>query len=331
MTQPPDPAEPPPSEPTATPSTPPTDDQPTVAWTPSDASGRPSEPAASPPVAVPTVDAASPIISAAPLAGAAGASGTPFATAEPAVPGAPPAADAPLVGWTPPGPAAPVATSDGFVLAGVGARLVAYLLDWVIVAIIPGVLSLLVSDFSAIGDAIKAGRSAGSPVLTPVTTQTVLIELIGLGINFLYFVGLWTSGWRATLGQRLLSIQVADAATGHGLSLLAASKRWLLFGAPLGLLAFLPGVAGYSGLASTALLLLLLITTVMDARKQGLQDKVASSLVIRRATSGSGAILAGCLLLILIVGLIAIIFSAVAAAAMAPQLRDLLDEIGNSI
>ena len=76
-------------------------------------------------------------------------------------------------------------------------------------------LSLLVSDFSAIGDAIRVGRSAGSPVITPVTTQTVLIELIGLGINFLYFVGLWTSGWRATIGQRLLSIQVADVATGQ--------------------------------------------------------------------------------------------------------------------
>jgi hypothetical protein len=254
MTQPPDPAEPQPSEPTApleppvpsAPVTPSTDDQPTVAWTPTDPAGSSSEPATPAPVPDAADTPASPIISAAPLAGAAGASGAPFASADPAAPaapGAPPpaAADAPLVGWTPPGPAAPVATSDGFVLAGVGARFVAFLLDAVVVAIVPGILMILVSDFSGIADAIRAGRSAGSAaVATPVTMQSVLIELIGLGINFLYFVGLWTSGWRATLGQRLLSIQVADAATGHGLSLAAASKRWLAFGAPLNLLAFVP-------------------------------------------------------------------------------------------
>jgi hypothetical protein len=53
--------------------------------------------------------------------------------------------------------------------------------------------------------------------------------------------------------------------------------------------------------------------------------------VIRRATSGSGAVLAGCLALILIVGLIAIVYSAIVATALAPELKDLFDEIGNSI
>lgn len=327
MTQPPSPADPPPP-----------DEQPTVAWTPTESpepaeAAAPAEPASPADPSAPSTPA-SPIISAAPLAGAAGASGAPFASADPAAPGAIPTGEPPLVAWTPPGPAAAaVANRDGFVLSGVIARLVAYFIDGVLVSIIPTLIGVILNDQSTtVGGVQVNGSGVAVPAAATVTLQRVLLEFIGLGINFLYFVGLWTSGWRATVGQRLLAIQVVDTASGEGLDLAAASKRWLAFGAPLALLSLVPGLASLSSLLSLGLVLLLLVTTITNPRRQGLQDRFAGSLVIRRATSGDGAVLVGCLILVLLLVAIGILFSAFAIASLGPDYWDrLFEEIGNSI
>src|SRR4051812_10689454 len=325
MTQPPDPDAPPPTPdgqvpvPDLTPDPRATDDQPTVAWTPGapspgstspDPGAAAAGPSHEPPHPSDRPPSASPIISAAPPGGAAGASGAPFDPAVPATPATPGAAGfgssggqspsappqpgdgSPVVGWAVPAPAVAVANADGFVLAGVGALAVAFLVDAFIVGLVPAVLGAVLNGTGGFGTIGPNGAITDAPPQR--TVQTLLVELIGLGINFLYFVGLWTSGSRATLGQRLLAIEVADASSGQRLSLGAAVRRWIAFGAPLALLAYVPGLSGASGLLSLLLLVLILITTATDARRRGIQDKFAGSLVVRKATSGSGAILAGC-------------------------------------
>jgi uncharacterized RDD family membrane protein YckC len=239
-----------------------------------------------------------------------------------------PAPAGPVVAWETPGAAVSAPGAEGYVIAGMGARLVAFLLDWVIVLIVPTILSILVVDWAAIFRQIT--DAAGRPTTTTsftmeITPQLILVTLIGLAIEFIYFVGFWTSGGQATPGMRGLKMKVVDAATGSTVSLTAATKRWVALGWPLGLLAIAPGLQSVNGVAQFALLLFLFFTAITNDRRQGLHDKWASSLVIRSTTSGDGATVVGCLLLIVIVVGFTIIAISVLFAAMAPQMQELID------
>ena len=202
------------------------EDQPTVAWTPPEPPTEPTPTQPAPldvPAPVPTdstpTDAtappASPIISASPA--------VPPDPADPAAPAAAAAAAgaAPLVGWEAPPPASAAPGREGYVIAGMGARLVAYFIDSLIVSIIPTVLTLLVVDYSGMMQQAIDAAESGTPAaqtsfVMAVTPELILVTLISVAIQFLYFVGFWTSGARATLGMRGLRMQVVDAATGSG-------------------------------------------------------------------------------------------------------------------
>ena len=158
-----------------------------------------------------------------------------------------------MVAWETPAAAAAAAPgAAGYVIAGMGARVVAFFLDWVIVLIVPAILSILVVDWASLFQQIA--DSASSPTATTsftmaMTPQVILITLIGLALQFIYFVGLWTSGGQATLGMRGLRMKVVDVATGGTLSLTAATKRWVAMGWPLAVLALIPALQSVSGIA----------------------------------------------------------------------------------
>ena len=320
------------------------EDQPTVAWTPpeSPAEQAPGEvpltestptqpapldvPAPAPTDSTPldaTAPAASPIISASPT--------VPPDSTDPSAAAAA-AAAAPLVGWEAPPPASAAPGREGYVIAGMGARLVAYFIDSLIVSIIPTVLTLLVVDYSGMMQQAIDAAESGTPAaqtsfVMAVTPELILVTLISVAIQFLYFVGFWTSGARATPGMRGLRMQVVDAATGGGLSLVQATKRFIALGAPLALLILIPALQSAAGIAQFALSLFLFFTAITNDRRQGLHDKWANSLVIRSTTSGDGAVVIGCLVLVVISVALAIILSVAAFAAMAPQIEELLREM----
>jgi hypothetical protein len=122
-------------------------------------------------------------------------------------------------------------------------------------------------------------------------------------------------------------MQVVDAATGGSLSLTAATKRFVALGAPLALLILVPALQSAAGIAQFALSLFLFFTAITNDRRQGLHDKWANSLVIRSTTSGDGAVVIGCLLLIVIVVGFGIILFAALLAAMGPQLEEMFREM----
>ncbi len=264
---------------------------------------------------------------------------SPIISASPSVPtdatGPSPAAGAPLVGWEAPAPAGAAPGREGYVIAGMGARLVAYFIDGLIASIIPTILTFLVVDYTGLMqqviDASRTGAATGQTTFTlPVTPALILVTLISLAIQYLYFVGFWTSGARATPGMRGLKIQVVDATTGGTLSLAAATKRFIALGSPLALLALVPALQSAAGVAQFALSLFLFFTAITNDRRQGLHDKWANSLVIRSTKSGDGAVVVGCLALIVIMGLLAIILFATLFAAMAPQLQEMIREMEQS-
>ncbi len=319
-TQPP-PAEPPQAQP-AWPSAPPSAD----AWTPPAAAPAGDQP---PP---PT----SPIISASP----SGVPPAPSGWQQPGPAGVPPS----QTGWQQPGPAGPAgpvvgwetpaaastAGSAGYVISGMGARIVAYFLDGLIVAIVPIILSLFVIDWGELfrQAAENPGVTSGATTsfTMAVTPQLVLVTLIGLAIEFIYFVGFWTSGGQATPGMRLLKMKVVDVATGGVLSLSAATKRFIALGAPLSLLSLVPAAAiqSLAGLLEFLLLLVLFFTAITNDRRQGLHDKWANSLVIRSTTSGDGATIVGCLLFIVIICVVGIVAGGIFFAAVGPDLEEFM-------
>ena len=275
-----------------------------------------------------------------------GPSPDPGSTPPPGPP-APPLSDAPTTAWQVPTPPAtsgwrlptgpvPVPGVADHVIAGVAARSIAWILDGILVGLIPAILSLTLIDWTAVMDEIARSvqeRRAGEPstVALPMTPEVLLVTLIGVGISFLYLVGLWTSGGQATLGMRGLRMRVVDATSGGGLSLWAAVKRWLVIGGPLSVLAVLPGLESLIGVVAIALPFILLLTTFADVRHQGLHDRIASSLVIRSTSSGAGStVIAGCIV-IAIVGALIVLVTVATFVAIGPALDRLIIEPGNVI
>ncbi len=334
MTQPPDDRPPMPKEPPETPDAPATE-PPTVAWTPPPA----GDPAVPPDATVPR-EPTDPVGGPTPLQPDEAVSASPILSATTTPPVSTDQAQTPtgtgatpIVGWQAPAPAAAAPNREGYVIAGVGARVVAWLFDALIVTAIPAALSFFLLDYRAMfRDLVEAARvdPSGSTFTIPITTDIVLITLISTGISFIYLVGFWT-GSGATPGMRGLKLQVVDARTGGTLSVVQAAKRWALLGWPLGLLTLIPALQSLGGVGQFALTIVVFFTTIVNERRQGIHDKVAGSLVTRSVTSGDGATVVGCLVFGVLVILLGIISSVAFFAAVGPELEQLMIDIGNSI
>jgi uncharacterized RDD family membrane protein YckC len=348
MTQPPDERPPRPDEPEGDAAP---ENAPTVAWTPPESDGEPPAPeAGTPPPPEPQSEPLPPVepVEPAPPPAAAGgpiisATTTPPASewqtpAEPAAPGVPPVVP-PGGGWEMPTAVAALPQQQGYVIAGVGARIVGWLIDVTLAGIVPGILAFAVVDWTGImREAIEqarlspSGQITGMPAATiPVTLDYILATLIGLGVQFLYFVGFWTSRWQATPGMIGLKMRVVDANTGSTLSVLQATKRWIALGWPLALLALVPALQAVQGLLQLGLTVFLFFTTVTNDRKQGLHDKFANSLVTRSVTSGNGATFAGCLVWGVLVILISFIAFTLFFAAVMPEMIDYIRETNPNV
>jgi uncharacterized RDD family membrane protein YckC len=287
----------------------------------------PAEPSAPAP-AEPPAQPSGPIISAAPTP-------TPPASGwqTPGQP-TPPPTPAAGTGWEVPAtPAAAAPAQTGYVIAGPGARIVAWLIDTTLAGVIPALISLSLFDwtgmFQGIFDALErdpTGRSFDpNAFAVPMTIDILLVNLIGTGILYLYFVGFWTSRWLATPGMIGLKMRIVDATTGGGISILQATKRWLAFGFWLPLLGVVPALQSALGLIQFGLVIFLFFTTVTNERRQGLHDRWANTLVIRSSTSGDGATFAGCLVWGVMLILLAFIGWTLLFAAMMPALQEYID------
>ena len=243
--------------------------------------------------------------------------------------------NAPVVRWQLPEPPAAAPNREGYVIAGVGGRIVAYLIDAVLVSIVPTILSLILVDYSGLFEQVRrsiaTGQTGQAAIVVPMTLDLILLSFIGVAIRYLYFVGFWTSGGRATPGMRSLRMQVVDARSGGPLSIGQATKRWAGLGAPLTLLTIVPVLQGVTGLVQSGLVMVIFFTIVANDRRQGLHDRWANSLVIRDARSGDGATALGCVLLAALLIAFGIIVGAITIIAVGPAFQQLLIDIGNSI
>ena len=253
-----------------------------------------------------------------------GAQPQPSYGAQPQSPyGAPPYGASPPAGpamaWAPPenvvvaGPGV-----AGLIYAGTLARVVAYIIDSILLGI---VTSIATAPFAASIAGAFDPRRGGNIAISPIAL------IITVGASAIYFIGFWSSGWRGTPGMKLLRLQLGDAATGRTLTPEQAVRRWIGFGTFVQLASFVPALGLLANGGLFLWTIVLLISTATSSTKQGLHDRFASTAIVQPYGSGSTAVIVGCLVLI---GL-AVILSFVSLIFLGSQVSAILSEVGTSV
>jgi uncharacterized RDD family membrane protein YckC len=219
----------------------------------------------------------------------------------PQQPAAPPPASPP----PPPGPSqppsmpawtsnitstAPVAGPAGLFYADVPNRIIAYIIDAIIVGITSAIIGAVL--FAVVGSPTTLRQVADPNSLLGFRFETstnyvssLLYAIVGAGISAAYFIYTWTA-MRATVGMRLLGMQVGNAADGATLTMEQAVRRWLALGGVFTLaqtLNPLPLVGLLLGLAALIWVIALIVTTAQSPKKQGLHDQFAGTIVVKAA------------------------------------------------
>ena len=160
------------------------------------------------------------------------------------------------------------ATSSALAPAAVVTRVIAYIIDAIILGILGIViLGIIVNDVTIVGSIIRA----------------VIYAVLG----FLYFGYTWTA-WKASPGQRILGLMTVNAADGAALTWNQATMRWAFLFGPSILNSLFQLGGGLSSIVNLIVLvyyIYLLYTTATDPRKQGFHDKQATSLVIAKTAT----------------------------------------------
>ena len=160
------------------------------------------------------------------------------------------------------------ATSSALAPAAVVTRVIAYIIDAIILGILGiVVLGIIVNDVTIVGSIIRA----------------VIYAVLG----FLYFGYTWTA-WRASPGQRILGLMTVNAADGAALTWNQAVMRWAFLFGPSILNSLFQLGGSLSSIVNLLVLvyyIYLLYTTATDPRKQGFHDKQATSLVIAKTAT----------------------------------------------
>ncbi|HEU5224416.1 MAG TPA: RDD family protein [Actinomycetota bacterium] len=171
----------------------------------------------------------------------------------------PPPAPSPSVVWESPEVAA--GPAPGIEFAPHGARLVAYILDGIIIGILVGI-------FVAFGSGILfSGATYEGDRVVSITTSAALIAtvffVIGGAIGLLYFPFFWATGG-STLGMRPFNLRVVrdrdGGKIGWGTAILRLIGLWI----------------------AAAVFYIGFIWVFIDQRRRGWQDLIAGTVVIKQ-------------------------------------------------
>ncbi len=222
-------------------------------------------------------------------------------------PSGPPPGIAPGMSWAPPlaDSSYAVAGAVGLRYADVLPRFVAWFIDVLLLGIIGSVISVFTSSMSFGSVDLATLMSGQANVLQGdaygrMLLITFLAALLTTVIDLGYFVLLWTSSGRATLGMRLLKLQIGNAADGRTLTGAVAFRRWLAMGSWVGVFAVAPFVGALASLALLAWQIVLLISTASSPTRQGLHDRAAGSAIVQPASGSGNALVIGCVVIIAI-------------------------------
>jgi uncharacterized RDD family membrane protein YckC len=168
----------------------------------------------------------------------------------------------------------------GFVYADVPNRFIALIIDAIVMLLILIVIGIVLA---AVG--LNAGVMAtGTNIVSGVVYAAVSLVVTGG-----YFIYTWTS-MRASVGMRVLGMQVGNAFDGKTLTMEQAMKRFIALWGPSTLSGALNSVSGIGLLISLAVLVYLfylLYTTAKSPTKQGFHDIFANTVVVKAARTAA--------------------------------------------
>jgi uncharacterized RDD family membrane protein YckC len=152
--------------------------------------------------------------------------------------------------------------------AAIGPRVIAFIIDAILIIIGAYILGLVTGDVSAVGS----------------VTRAIIYAVVG----FLYFGYTWTA-WRATPGQRALGLMTVNE-DGSTLTWNQAAGRWAyLFGPSVLQNLFVIQVGGalgsLVGLIVLGYYVYLLYTSATDPKRQGFHDKHTTTMVVARTAA----------------------------------------------
>ena len=176
-------------------------------------------------------------------------------------------------GWMPPPPPGP---APGLAYADFWIRLIAYIIDSIIL-VIPGMIlnAIFVTRTAVVF--FDTGR------LEVNVTGLVLVALVQVVISWAYFTYTWTH-YRASPGQRVLRMLVLNEADGSALTSNQAMTRWLYLAGPGALSSLITGhavIGAVVGLLVFGWYVYLAYTTATDPKRQGFHDRSARTVVVR--------------------------------------------------
>ena len=189
---------------------------------------------------------------------------------------------------------AQVAGPAGLFYADVPNRIIAYIIDAILLGIVNIVVSIVLFSILGSPTTVREVADPNSILGFRFETQTnyvstLIYAVVGTAISAGYFIYTWTA-MRGTVGMKLLGMQIGHEADGRTLTYNQAAIRWVLLGAPFGLAQLLsgwPGLGLLIGLLGLGWLIALLVTTAQSPTKQGLHDKYAHTMVVKAARAVS--------------------------------------------
>jgi uncharacterized RDD family membrane protein YckC len=175
---------------------------------------------------------------------------------------------------------APVAGPAGYYYADVPNRVIAYIIDIIILAIIGFVVNLII--FAIFGP-VRTTTLQGT---TENLGASLVAAVLGLAISAGYFIYMW-SAMRGTVGMKVLGLQIGDERDGRSITYQQGFIRWLIIGIP-GILATFAGTLGIGigfllGLVGIIWLIALLVSIAQSPTKQGYHDRYAHTIMVKAA------------------------------------------------
>jgi len=173
---------------------------------------------------------------------------------------------------------APVAGPAGYVYGDVPNRAIAYIIDYVVMAIIGLILAAITLGV--------LGTRATNGLQEATVASSLVGSLLSYAVIAVYFWYTWTK-MRGTVGMRLLSMQIGNETDGQTLTNNQAMIRIVaMFGPGFVasiLAAFVLSLAVIASLVAFVWFLALLYTTAKSPTKQGLHDQYAHTMVVKVA------------------------------------------------
>ena len=176
---------------------------------------------------------------------------------------------------------APVAGPAGLFYADLPNRIIAYVIDMILIAIVGAVIGAITGSFMPVAtfDLVHGFQYN--------YFAAIINAVIGAAISAGYFIYMWTA-MRGTVGMKVLGMQIGSEKDGSTLSMDQAIRRWLAFGGWISIaqaLNPLPLLGILIGLVAFGYVIYLLYTTAQSPTKQGFHDRFVGSMVVKAARS----------------------------------------------